>query len=336
MAAVALAAHLPFFQVTTNSDPTAVLQSKSRELVTLERLHFVFKLRASALLALSRETEAGEDVLTSMRLAQLARQAPDASSTLRVQTLLVGSLQPLWEGLAEHRWSEPQLAAFQKELARYDLLSDHTNAIHRIVLAYVETWRANADAKEQPTGVPQAGGVNFRRRESAWQPRTWWYDNCRQLYRAGQNAIARVDSAAGRLSDDVNWSDLRGLPLDDNTSWMFQQAQWWGGTPMLVSFAQTAANQALIACALERYRLAHGAYSETLDQLLTAGLERIPRDISRGRPMFYQREDKDSYVLRGAGPNGTIDPDAVPSDDWLWSFTAPTTNSPPAAATKRK
>ena len=173
------------------------LQSNSRELVTLERLHFVFQLRASALLALSRETEAGEDVLTSLRLAQLARQSPDANSTLRVQTLLVFSLQPLWEGLAEHRWNEPQLAAFQKELARFDLLSDHTNAIHRIVLAYVETWRANSDAKEQPTSVPQAGGVNFRRRESAWQPRTWYYDNCRQLYRAGQ-AVELVSGVSNR------------------------------------------------------------------------------------------------------------------------------------------
>jgi len=52
--------------------------------------------------------------------------------------------------------------------------------------------------------------------------------------------------------------------------------------------------------------------------------------------MFYRRDDKDSYVLRGAGQNGIIDQGTVPSDDWLWSFTAPTTNSPPAAATTRK
>jgi hypothetical protein len=336
MAAVALAAHLPFFQVTTHRDPAAVLQSNSRELVTLQRLHFVFQLRASALLALSRETEAGEDVLTGLRLAQLARQSPDVKSTLRVQTLLACSLQPLWEGLAEHRWSEPQLAAFQKELARFELLSDHTNAIRRIVLAHVETWRTYPDAKAQPGSVPQAGGVYVRRREWAWHPRTWWYDNCRQLYRAGQNAMARVDAAAGRLSDDIDWRDLHGLPLDGNTSQMFQQASWWGGTPMLVSFAQTAVNQAVIACALERYYLAHGAYPETLEQLLPAWLDSIPRDINRGRPMFYQRDEKDGYVLRGAGQNRIIDHGKVPSDDWLWSFTAPATNTLPTAPTKRK
>ena len=51
--------------------------------------------------------------------------------------------------------------------------------------------------------------------------------------------------------------------------------------------------------------------------------------------MFYQRDDKDSYVLRGAGQNGTIDQGTVPSDDWLWTYPAPT-NSAPAAATTRK
>jgi hypothetical protein len=52
--------------------------------------------------------------------------------------------------------------------------------------------------------------------------------------------------------------------------------------------------------------------------------------------MFYQREDKDSYVLRGAGQNGIIDAGTAPSDDWLWSFTAPKTNALPAPAIQRK
>jgi ABC-type transport system involved in cytochrome c biogenesis permease component len=335
MAAVAAAARLPFFQAATNRNPEAVLQRNPRELVALQRLHFIFQLRACALLALNRETEAGEDVLTSLRLAHLARQSPDVNSTFRVQTMLACSLQPVWEGLAKHRWSEPQLAAFQKELARFDLLSDHTNAIGRIVLAYVETWRALPDAKAQPGSLPQAGGVYVRHRDWMWPPRTWWYDNCRQLYRAGEHAIARVDAAAGRVSDEVNWVDLRGLPLDGNITQMFQQFPWWGNSPMLVAFAQTAANQAVIACALERYRLAHGAYPEALDQLLPAYLDSIPRDISRGRPMFYQRDEKDSYVLRGAGPNGIIEHGKGPSDDWLWSFTAPPTNAP-AGGTQQK
>jgi hypothetical protein len=252
-----------------------------------------------------------------------------------VQVLLARSLQPIWDGLAEHHWGEPQLAAFQKALARFDLLSDHTNAIRRIVLAYVDMWRAIPEA-ETPTGrVAQAGRVPVPHVESSWQPRAWRYDDCLQLYHAGQNAIARVDVASGRVSDEMNWADLSGLPLDGNTSQMFQQGAWLGSNPMLVSFAQTAVNQAIIACALERHRLAHGAYPETLVQLLPGFLDRIPRDINSGRPMFYQRDDKGGYSLRGVGWNGVIDQAKVPSDDWLWSFTSPATNAP-AGATQPK
>jgi ABC-type Na+ efflux pump permease subunit len=335
LAAVALAAQQPFFRATTSRDAAAVYQSNSKELVAMQRLHFLFQLRASALLALNREPEAGEDVLTSLRLAQLSRQSPDVNGSLRAQVLLARSLQPVWEGLAEHRWNGPQLAAFQENLARFDLLSDHTNAVRRAVLANIEIWRAIPDARTARVSVPTSGGGYMY--DPAWQmqPRAWWFDSCIQLYRAGQNTVARVDVAAGRVTDDFNWSDLNGLPLDNSSSQLFQQTIGWGANPTLVSFAQTAANQAVIACALERYRLAHGAFPETLEQLLPDWLGSIPRDISRGRPMFYHREDKDNYALRGAGQNGIIDQGKVPSDDWLWSFTAPT-NAPPALGTKRK
>ena len=168
-------------------------------------------------------------MLTSLRLAQLARQSPDVNGCRRVQVLLARSLQPVWEGLAEHRWGEPQLAEFQKALARFDLLSDHTNTIRRIVLAHMETWRAIPELKRPPWSAAQGSGVYVRQGVWNWQPRAWWYDNCLQLYHAGQNAIARVDVAGGRVSAEVNWADLSGLPLDSNISQMFQQAPWWGG-----------------------------------------------------------------------------------------------------------
>lgn len=335
LAAVASAARSPFFQATASRRADAVYQSNLKELVAMEQLHFLFQLRAGALLALDRPNEAGEDLLTSLRLAQLARQSPDVKSSIRIPVLLARSLQPIWEGIVEHRWRESQLAAFQTELARFNLLSDHTNAIRRVVLAHIETWRAISDAEKTARSVPQGGGVYVHRQEWAWQPRTWWYDNCIQLYEAGRNAVKRVDVAAGRMTSDVNWSDLRGLPLDGVASQLFQQGPWWGANPTAVSFTQTAVNQAIVACALERYRLAHSDYPETLDQLLPGYLDHIPPDIGRGRPMIYQRIDKESYILRGAGANGIIDQAKTPSDDWLWSFPS-ATNAAPGAATRGK
>lgn len=335
LSALALAAQLPYFQVATNRNAAMVHNSNSRELSALEQLNFLFQLRASALLELNREAEAGMDVLTGLRLAQLARQSPDLKSSMRVQVMLARTLQPIWEGLAKHRWPEAQLLTFQNELAGFDLLSDHTNVIHRVVLAYLESWRAIPDAKRGGAGIAQSGGPQVRLFGWAGQTRVWWYDTCIQLHQAGQNAIARVDFAGGRVTDEFDWSDVNGLPLDDVAQQLFQQGSWWGSNPALVSFAQTSLNQAVIACALERYRLAHGAYPESLDELMPTYLTRIPRDISHGRPMFYQRNDQNAYALRGAGPDGKISQVNGPSDDWLWSFTSPTNATPAKAATRK-
>ena len=333
--AVAAAAQLPFFQLTTNRNADAVYQSNLRELSAMEQLHFLFQLRACVRLALDRPEEAGQDVLTSLRLAQLARQSPDIKSSMRVNILLARSMQPLWEGLVDHAWSESQLAVFKNELAQFDLLSDHTNAIRRFVLGHVGTWRTIADKKTLTFSDPRSGGGPFSQGLWEWQPRAWRYDNCIQLYRAGQEAIASVDGAAGRVGVNYQSSDLTGLPLDGASSQLLQQNWWWPADATRVSFAQNAVHQAVIACALERFRLAHGTYPETLNPLMPDFLRRIPNDTIRGRPMFYQRNDRGGYDLRGAGPNGTIDQGKTTSDDWLWSFPA-ATNSTPATAIKGK
>jgi hypothetical protein len=83
-------------------------------------------------------------------------------------------------------------------------------------------------------------------------------------------------------------------------------------------------NEAIVACALERHRLAHGQFPDSLDSLVPAYLPRIPTDVLRGRPLSYHKEGE-QYTLRGVGPNLHEDGDKVGSDDWVWSFV---TNAP--------
>lgn len=327
--AAAKAAHLPFFQSSTNRDAAAVLHGNRRALSALERLQFLFQLRATGRLALNRPTEAGDDLLTSLRLARLARQSPDMRASVAVQVMLARSLQPLWEGLAEHRWSEPQLAAIQKELAEFNLLSDHTNAIQRVVRAHIEVWCQIPDATSRQAATLPSGDWAARTPAQHLQPRAWWFDSCIQLYSAGQKTIEQVDVAGARVRTSP-WNDLSGLPLDGNASQLLEHGYWWEADPMSVAFAQTAVNQAIIACALERQRLANGAYPETLERL--AYFDGIPRDAITGRPMVYQRTNEGRFILRGAGPNGTNDEkNKAASDDWLWSYPAPTNTAPASA-----
>lgn len=323
----AAADRLPVFQISTNRDARAVLRPNREPVLLLERLHLLFQVRACALLALDRNHEAAEDVMTGLHLARLARQLPDVRSMTRVQGLLARSLQPLWDGLSQHAWTEPELAAFQRELARFNLLADYTNAVRRVVLAHIDIWRAIADRSEADLALPDGEGGYMR--ESAWQlqPRAWWYDSCIQIHNVGRNAIDQVDVAAGRIQPARNWSDLNGMPLDPPSMEFLQQTLWWAANPGLVTFVQTSINQAVIACALDRFRLMNHSYPETLEQLVPTFLDRIPRDAISGRPMIYQLE-QGSFILRGVGPNGIDDrKNKAASDDWLWTYP---TNTPSA------
>jgi hypothetical protein len=86
---------------------------------------------------------------------------------------------------------------------------------------------------------------------------------------------------------------------------------------------------ARVACALERYRLAHGQYPETLDVLAPQYIGKLPHDIINGQPLHYRRTDDGQFVLYSVGWNETDDDgtvvflksgSAVDRDkgDWVW------------------
>jgi hypothetical protein len=319
----AAAAHFPALQTSTNRDARAVLRPVEGQILLLEGLHRLFQVRACASVALGQDTDAAEDVLTGLRLARLARQLPDARAPVRVQEMLMHSLQPLWEGLSQRTWTESQLAAFQHELAGFNLLADHTNAVRRVVLAHIEVWRVIPNSANPEVGLLTSDTVYRREPARQLQPRAWWFECCMQLHNAGRTAIEQVDAAAERIRATVNYSDLQGLPLDSSSRELFQESWWGRGNPASVAFAQTSVNQAIIACALERFRLRNGVYPETLDPLVPTLLPRIPHDGVSGRPVIYQPVGEASFILRGVGPNGTDDRKKTASDDWLWTYSAP-------------
>ena len=95
-----------------------------------------------------------------------------------------------------------------------------------------------------------------------------------------------------------------------------------------VLWTQTLVNEAQIACALERYRLAHGEYPAALDTLVPQFIQKLPRDIINGEPLIYRRTDDGSFILYSVGWNETDDGGqiALPKGDvkqltigdWVW------------------
>jgi hypothetical protein len=102
-------------------------------------------------------------------------------------------------------------------------------------------------------------------------------------------------------------------------------------TAQKAAFAQTAADCALIACALERYHREHGQYPELLSALQPQFIPKLPHDIINGEPLRYHRTETGQYVLYSVGWNERDDGGVVgvvkveegnslSQGDWVWQL----------------
>ena len=92
---------------------------------------------------------------------------------------------------------------------------------------------------------------------------------------------------------------------------------------------QTLVNEAYVACGLERYRLAHGNYPETMAALTPQFADPLPVDMIGGGALKY-RAESGKFVLYSVGWNQTDD-GGKPSfgrdgtgdldkNDWAWPY----------------
>lgn len=89
----------------------------------------VLQLRAIAELQSGQSDKALEDVKLMLRLTDSIRTEPFLISHLVRIAVLNVTLQPIWEGLAEYRWSDAQLVELDQELAGLDFLADYKLAM---------------------------------------------------------------------------------------------------------------------------------------------------------------------------------------------------------------
>jgi hypothetical protein len=93
---------------------------------------------------------------------------------------------------------------------------------------------------------------------------------------------------------------------------------------------QISVDLARTACALERYRLAHDEYPESLDALAPQFIAKLPHDIINGQPLHYRRTSDGQFVLYSVGWNekddggviglregGSVD---ITKGDWVWRY----------------
>lgn len=308
-------------------------------LATLKGIAQLVRLRALARLGADDKAGAFRDVKLGLRLAEAAANEPVTISHLvRIASLQL-IMQPVWEGMARHQWTEEQLAEIQSILTNIRLLEDYgltirgERAFSNMMIDDLRTGQmpmtSLGDALgngESQVGVPAARRL---------VPSGWFYQNQLTLNRLYQErCLPLVDATKHRVyaqqtreADDV--PELKGVGLYN----IFARLLYPAISKISAKFAngQTAIDLATVACALERHRLAHGQYPEQLDLLVPRFIAKIPTDVINGELLKYRREPGGTFVLYSVGWNETDDGgeagltrSGAGSDpnqgDWVWRY----------------
>jgi hypothetical protein len=312
-------------------DPAAVLLP---HLARMKNCARVLQLRAVAELEAGQPAQALQDIELMLRLADAIRDEPILISHLVRIAIFNLALQPVWEGLTAHRWDEGQLTALEQDLGKADFLADYQAAMRGEqtfsagVIDYVRR-RRNFGPFDFPSHKLAPDIL------SRLIPSGWFYQNqvrCARLMVERYVPLAdpehrTISPAAAHRAEEAFKLETREVTPFNVLERMLIPALSKAVTKFAA--AQVRTDQARLACALERYRLVHGEYPETLDVLAPQFIPQLPRDVINGQPLHYRRVDRERYILYSVGWNEADDSGQVvlkkndgPIDmdqgDWVW------------------
>lgn len=291
-------------------------------------------LRALISLREKRTDAALEDVITGLRVAGHLQKEPHLISQL-LRTAYVNILmQPIWEGIQDHRWSGTHLQKLQEALSPIDLVDSFARGWRGERIYGVKSMETIADASLWSR--PQLLGYTEDHEPSRMQallwtaifPKGWVYQN---LLRIDQHYTTqfldvfdptnhRINASASRKAAEAMEQTRRG----PYTMLAKISTPALSGQNLRVARAQSALDLAILACALERHRLEKGRYPETLTALVPAYLPKSPVDVVEGQNLRYA-PGREGFTLYSLGWNLTDEGGQVPpkgsenQGDWVWS-----------------
>ena len=344
------ASELPQSRFPLNYDTDCPANILLPQLAALKNSSQLLRLRALAELQAGQSDKALADVKLALRLTEAIRAEPFLISQLVRLAIWQIMLQPVYEGLAEHKWSDAQLVALDAELAKLDFLADCKVSMRGELGMQGGIFEF---LRRQPEQIPNLLGMfggetdpqNFHppvpvKILTPLIPAGWFYQN--QLHCArpmvnhyipladvGQQTIS---PAATRHADEAVTAEIsKATPYNLIARMLIPSL---GNAAKKFAYGQASVNLARTAIALERYRLAHGEFPDSLDALAPQFLEKIPHDVIGGGALKYRRDAAGQFVLYSVGWNESDDGGAVvfkkgessivdiSEGDWVWRYPA--------------
>ena len=303
-------------------------------LTYMRSLARTYRLRAQAELAAGHGDAAVADLQTCLRLADFLDNDSLLISFLVRTAVLDITLQPVWEGLAAHQWSDAQLATLQSEFARANQFAACVKALRGEQVFVYFAIRDWINHPEEFTAFEL--NVPVTKLLGHLVPTGLYYQNLLGIeHFYTDNLLPAVDwehrQVSPRSLKNVDDS-LSARRLTPNNILCKMLLPAITSVTKKAAQSQTALDQVVVACALERYRLAKGELPLTLDALVPTFIAKVPHDVIDGQPLRYRRTAPDQFVLYSVGWNATDDggkvvlvkgsqplrpdPDA---GDWVWT-----------------
>jgi hypothetical protein len=327
----------------TNESPAAILLP---HLAALKSCAQILQLRSLAELQNRQPDKALDDMLLALQLTDKIRTEPFLISHLVRIAMLQITFQPVWEGLAEHRWSDAQLVALDAELAKLDFLPDYKLSMRgEMGMQGGEVTRL----RRHPEQLQSIGG-NYDDEGNGSNPNLpagllghliptgWFYQNQFRCARMMvEYYIPVADVSQGTFSPDLARHVYAVVSAETKSATPYNLLERLmlpalGASAKKFAYAQASVDLARTAIALERYRLAHAEFPESLDALAPQFIAQVPHDVIGGGPLKYRRTTDGQFVLYSVGWNETDDggvvaltkgkppaPD-ISQGDWVWRY----------------
>jgi tetratricopeptide (TPR) repeat protein len=349
------ASRLPSSRFPLNYDsesPSAILLP---HLTALRTCSQTLQLRCLAELQNGQPEKAIADVKLALQLADKIHTEPFLISHLVRIRMVNLTLQPIYEGLAEHKWSDAQLVELDAELAKLDFLADYKLSMRGEMGCQggeADRLRRHPEQLEGLNGMNDGeGGVINQLLPGKLVvhliPTGWFYQNQLRCARVMVDYYLPVaDVNRGTVSPAEFRRGNAALFAETKTATPFNMLERLMlpalGVVRKFACGQESVDLARVAIALERYRLAHGEYPKSLDVLAPQFIAKLPHDVINDQPLHYhrtsdpssQRSDAASgqFVLYSVGWNETDDGGVVSltkkgyldisTGDWVWRYPA--------------
>ena len=297
-------------------------------LAQLKGLLRVFELRSAALLAAGNTASALKDIETSERIATSMDGEPLLISMLVEYAGQTFVTRMAWQGLVDHRWNSAELERLQA------LFAGRSDPLRRYVSA-IQGERAFALAGIDPETAKLAevfsqiqNGQNGPQMEAVGRlvPRGWIRQNQVTIARFYDAVFRNPHTTANQVSLGASDDGIPKVINDRFWPYAILARQLVGSVANaeIKSFRMLAIDRmAVIACALERYRMANGAYPKTLDNLVPQFISALPADPANGGSFAYQPQDEEWYQLASAGPPATKIERPGEKVEVAWAWPAP-------------